>query len=165
MFQRKQVLHKITQYVKQICCLGSVAKKHGCDTILTVYRKMCALAAAAQIEHMEAKVQAMSGLAPSLALIGDREGLRQVLEAAEKVGDKGYRAAMLMGVASALAQAGDPKATEAFRCAVQTARFVGRRAVFLVIENCALLLADLDHGKILRQVMEKVIEVDHWWSN
>jgi hypothetical protein len=122
-----------------------------------------ALEAAEKIRNEMSKAQALSVVAWALAQAGDREGLRGALAAAEEIGDDESEVRALSGVAEALA--GDREGREVFRRAMLTARFASRESVFYALNTCATLLADLDKGKTLWQITEKIVEVDSWWSN
>lgn len=96
----------------------------------------------------------------ALAQVGDREG---ALAVAEKIGDKFQKAKALSGVAELLHASGDLEiSVEVFRRALKSARLAGNEAVLACLETGAVLLADLGSRKTLRQVVERMIEIDCW---
>jgi hypothetical protein len=92
------VVHLFQQHVKEIGAegrvIGPVINAIQADTVTVDQDEM-------------ARAQALSGVAPALAQVGDRAGLGRAVAAAEAMRDEMARAQALSGVAPALAQVGD----------------------------------------------------------
>ena len=124
-----------------------------------------AVAAAEEIGEEGARAGALCGVAQALAQAGEVDGLRRALAAAEGIGDEGPRAEALSGVAQALAQIEQPnRALAVCLKAFRAARSGGRDTVFLVLGQAAPTLAGIEHGQVLRQVYDQVMEVMSWWD-
>ena len=77
-----------------------------------VLQKALAMAENMENDNYQDKAIALTGVAQALAQAGDRDGLRQALVAAEKMGDEQHNAEARSGVVQALAQAGDQEGIE-----------------------------------------------------
>ena len=131
------------------------------ETALRVARQ--SLAAAVKIDQEEARASALGRLTHPLARLGDQEGLRLVLDAAGRLGDKWCATRALGWVAAALAEAGDREsALRVARQALAAAKAVrARKDKPRALQFVAQLLVQVGDKESLEQVLaEKAIGDD-----
>ncbi len=96
------------------------------------------------------------------------EIVKKALELAQRAQyyEEGYNVYDVLGrVALAFQQVGDEEhALAVWRTALENARFDDYRGVLNAIRDGAPVIAALDEGKTLLQVLQAALDLEHWWA-